>query len=93
MRYIMDDIFVFIVGLLLFIAFSIVMSFLYWLCGFILYQFKFSKTAGFKLMCMSGLFPKLLPKYCPCSSCYGTSCGMWTCPLYSEDNKKYTGLP
>lgn len=66
----------------------LILSFLYWLFGLILYQFKFSKIIGFRMLCMSGLFPKLLPQLCPCPTCNGTPCGMWTCPRYSVDNKK-----
>lgn len=89
----MNDIITVIFGFLIGFVVFVLLTLLYWVCGFILYQFKFSKFAGFKLMCMSGLFPKLLPKYCPCAECYGTPCGMWTCPRYSADNKKDTGLP
>lgn len=79
-------------GIFIGIFIGVILSLFEWFFGFILYHFKFSKIAGFKLMCVSGWFPKLLPKYCPCSSCYSTPCGMWTCPRFSEDNKKYTGL-
>lgn len=89
----MSDIITAVCGFLIGVVLIVVLSLLYWLCGFILYQFKFSKFVGFKLMCMSGWFPKLLPKYCPCLNCYGTPCGMWTCPKYSQDNKKESGLP
>lgn len=70
----------------------VILSLFYWLFGFILYQFKFSKTLGFTMLCMSGLFPKILPQLCPCPTCNGTPCGMWTCPRYTADNKKDTGL-
>ena len=82
-----------LVGVSIGIVFIVFLSYVYWLAGFLLYQFKFSKFVGFKLMCMSGWFPKLLPKYCPCSSCSDTPCGMWTCPQYKSDNKKDSGLP
>ena len=80
------------VGIFIAFAFFVFLALIYWLVGLFLYQFEFSKFAGFKLMCMSGLFPKILPQLCPCPSCSGTPCGMWTCPRYSADNKK-TGLP
>lgn len=67
----------------MFIA-SILVLFAEYLAGRVLLLFRPTRYAGIKLVAMSGLFPKSIPKLCPNQLCDTRSCGNWTCPYFGS---------
>lgn len=68
-----------ILGVLSFVVFSIIALFL----GLLLVGLGFPRY-GVHLIAMSGLFPSLIPKYCPSHDCTGDyRCKNWNCPRYN----------
>lgn len=68
-----------ICGVLTFLVFSLFDL----LLGLLLVGLGFPRY-GVHLIAVSGLFPSLIPKYCPSHDCTGNyRCKNWTCPRYN----------